>query len=569
MSKRCILVSFPRFPYTFNTLLPDSLLAGIAGSLVDAGHQPLILDYGTLETLHRCFPAQLRRASLCLADQMLGGTPPGSLKALAAFLKLRGLGGLQRHRRESLRRELLVEAAREVGGFGGVDLVVLSVREAGDVGNAVELAERIRSLQGEVVVGAAGPFIERYGELVARRTKVFDFLCLGEPEWTIPRFADVVDRPELWAETPNLAVVREDGIRLTRRKRVDLNGVAFPDYSADVYPALDGDGKFKLLGVCCTRVCSQQCPACPHGERQPGLSRPRTPRSVCEALSEAMRQQNVCAFALEGPAFSEAYAASLAREMLSRGLAVLYMREASIRETRVANLATYKASGCQALSYRVDTGSQWLLEDYYRRGFSVSQCEKVLKSSGASGIFSVGRFIYPSPADDAHTRAETLRLIERVRPGSALFELPDPAPGSEWLERYEDFGFKLDLPGYVRRAVDSRGSAELPLKPWRTLLHARRQVPLHRAQRELAQLCGEVRDAGVSTWVTPELGVVARVSGYEDHEQDFATLMHRKFVMGDVGGIADAAACFNRHASLPAQRVAGGAYMPVLAAAGN
>lgn len=569
MSKRCVLVSFPRFPYTFNTLLPDSLLAGMAGSLIDAGHQPAILDYGTLETLHRYFPAQIRRVSLCLADQMMGDTPPGSLKALGAFLRLRGLGGLQRHRRENLRRELLGEAAGEIAGFGGVDMVVVSVRDAGDVANAVQLAERVRSLQPAVVIVAAGMFVERYGDALARRTNAFDCLCLGEPEWTMARFADVVDRPEVWAETPNLAVVRGGTVRLTRRKRVDLNAVAFPAYSGEVYPALEGDGKFKVLGMGCTRVCSQQCPACPHGERQPGLSRPRTARNVCEGLTEAMRQQNVCTFALEGPAFSESYAVSLAREMLSRGLAVLYMREASIRETRVANLGTFKASGCQALSYRVDTGSQWLLEDYYRRGFSVSQCEKVLKSSGASGIFSVGRFIYPSPADDWHTRAETLRLIERVRPGSALFELPEPAPGSEWLDRGEEFGFRLDLAGYVQRAIDRRGSAELPLKPWRTLLHARRQVPLHRAQRELEDLCGEVRDSGVSTCVTPELGLVARVSGYEDHEQDFATLMHRKFAMGDVGGIADAAVCFNRQASLPAQRVSGGVYMPVFAAAGN
>jgi hypothetical protein len=537
--------------------------------LVDAGHEPIVLDYGTVETLRRYFPAQVRRASMSLADQILGETPAGSFKALGSFLRLRSLGGTQRQRRENLRRELLEEAARETSGFGAIDLVVLSVREAGDVANAVHLAERIRSLHPGVVLAAAGPFVERYGELLARRTRAFDCLCLSEPEWTLSRFVDVVDRPELWAETPNLAVVRGGTVRLTRQKRIDLNSVAFPAYSADVYPALDGDDKLKLLGLGCTRVCSQQCPACPYGERQPGLSRPRTPRNVCEAVSEAMRQQNVCTFSLDGPAFSESYAVSVSREMLSRGLAAIYLRAASIRETRVANLPMFKASGCQALSFCVDTGSQWLLEEYYRRGFSVSQCEKVLKSSGASGIFSVGRFIYPCPGDDCHTRAETLRLLERVRPGSALFELPEPAPGSEWVERGEEFGFKLDLAGYVRRAVDGRGPAELPLKPWRTLLHARRQVPLRRAQRELDELCSEVREAGVSTWVAPELGLVARVSGYEDHEQDFATLMRRKFLTGDVGGIADAAARFNRQASLPAQRAAGGAYMPVLAAAGN
>jgi hypothetical protein len=569
MSKRCVLVSFPHFPYTFRTLLPDSLLAGIAGSLVDAGHRPVVLDYGTVSTLHRCFPAQERRASLCLADEMLWDRPSGSLKALGAFFRLRGLGGAQRRRRERVRRELLGEAAGEIAGIGGAAFVVLSVRDAGDVGTAVELAERVRSLASGVVLVAAGLFVERYGELIARRTKAFDCFCLGDPEWTLARFADVVDRRELWAETPNLAVVQGGTVRLTRRKRVDLNNVAFPSYSEEVYPALAGGGKLKLLGLGCTRVCSQQCPACPHGEIQPGVSRPRTPRNVCDALTETMRQQNVCAFALEGPAFSEAYAVSLAREMLSRGLAVLYTREASIRETRVANLGTFKASGCQALSYRVDTGSQWLLEDYYRRGFSVSQCEKVLKSSGASGILSIGRFIYPSPADDCHTRAETLRLIERVRPVSALFELPEPVPGSEWLERCEEFGFRMDLAGYIQRVVDSRGTGELPLRAWRTLLHARRQAPLQRAQRELEELCGDVRDSGVSTLLTAELGLVARVSGYEGHEQDFATLMHRKFAMGDVGGISEAAVRFNRQASLAAQRVAGEAYMPLLAAAGN
>lgn len=580
MSKRCILVSFPHFPYSFKTLLPDSFLAAIAGSLLDAGHRPVIIDYGTIDKLDCFFPAQLRRASLSLADQLLGATPPGSLKAFTALLRLRGLGAGHRRRQARLRGDLAAEAAREAasglsnGKGGRGELVVLSVREAADAGAAVLLAERLREARPEAVIVGAGEFIERYGELVARelmgrRTRAFDCLCLGDAEWTLARFAEVVDRPELWTETPNLAVVRGGSVRLTRRKRIDLNSVAIPDYSPDTYPALDGNGKFKVLGVSCTRVCSRQCPACPHGEIQPGLSRPRTPRTVCEALVEGMEQQNVCAFVLEGPAFPETYAVSTAREMLTHGLAALYAREASIRETRVSNLAAFKASGCQVLSFRVDTGSQWLLEDYYRREFSVSECEKVLKSCAASGLYTVGRFTFPSPADDRHTRAETLRLIERVRPGSALLGLPDPQPGSEWVDRAEEYGFQLDMAQYVRRIVDNRGLFELPLRPWRTLLHARRRVSLRDARRELESLRGDVSGAGVSTEVTPELGLVARVSGYEGHEQDFAALMYRKIFAGDVSGLSDAAARFNRQASLPARLNVGGRYVPALAAAGN
>jgi len=574
MSKRCILVSFPHFPYSFKALLPDSLLAAVAGSLLDAGHRPLILDYATLDMFDRFFPAQLRRATLSLADQLLGDTSSGSVKALAAFLRLRGLGAGHRRQQARFRRDMAAEAAREVAGLGRCDLVVLSVREAADVRPALLLAERLRETRPEAVIVAAGEFIERYGELVARevagrRARAFDCLCLGDPEWTLARFAEVVDRPELWTETPNLAVVRGNSVRLTRRKRVDLNSVAIPDYSSDTYPALEGNGKFKVLGVSCTRVCSQQCPACPHGEIQPGLSRPRTPRTVCQALIEGMRQQNVCAFALEGPAFPETYAVSTAREILSRGLAVLYSREASIRETRVSNLATFKASGCQVLSFRVDTGSQWLLEDYYGRRFSVSECEKVLNHCGASGLYTIGRFTFPSPADDDHTRAETLRLLERVRPGSALLGLPDPQPGSEWFDRADEYGFQLNVAKYVRTIVDNHGISELPLSPWRTLLHARRRVSFQDARRELESLRGDVSAAGVSTEVTPELGLVARVSGYEGHEHDFAALMHRKLFSGDVPGLADVASRFNGRATIPAPLKAGGLYAPVLAAAGN
>lgn len=568
MSKRCILVSFPHFPYTLETLLPDSLLAGIAGSLLDAGHRPLVFDYGTIEILQRYLPASDRRVSSFLANEMVGNAS-GSLSALTAFLRLRGLGSHRRAREETVRRELAAEASRDIAGIGRVDLVVLKLREAADAADAILLAHQLRRVRADVPIAVAGTFVEQYGELLARRTGAFDCLVLGDPEWTLARFAEVVDRPELWTEVPNLALVRGGSVRITRRKRADLNGVAIPAYSTDLYPALHGDGKFKVLGVACTRVCQQQCPACHHAERQPGLSRPRAPKSVCDAVADAMERQGVCAFMLEGPSFSETYAVSLAREMLLRGLAVLYGREASVRETRVANLATFRASGCQVLSFRVDTGSQWLLEDYYRRGFSVSQCEKVVRSTSDAGICTVTQFTYPCPADDYHTKAETLRLIERTRPAAALIQLPIPVPGAEWTERSEEYGFRMDFARFLSKTIDTGHPSEIRFVPWRTLRNARRQVSLRQAIRELDDLRAQIRCAGVSTHLTPAMSLVARVSGYENCEGDFATLFQRRLAEADIAGIADAAALFNRRAALSAQRTAAGIYRPILAAAGN
>ncbi|MEK7795694.1 MAG: hypothetical protein AAB353_14245 [Candidatus Hydrogenedentota bacterium] len=80
-----------------------------------------------------------------------------------------------------------------------------------------------------------------------------------------------------------------------------------------------------------------------------------------------------------------------------------------------------KLSGCTAVSLRIHSGSQYMLDRYYRRGVTVSEAEQAVRACKAAGLFTVAQFTYPSELDDYHTCAETLRFIVRTRPHSALF----------------------------------------------------------------------------------------------------------------------------------------------------
>ena len=246
-----------------------------------------------------------------------------------------------------------------------------------------------------------------------------------------------------------------------------------------------------------------------------------------------------------------------------------------VDEADPSQLATLRAAGAEAVSFKVETGSQWLLDEYYMKRHDVTTTERVLRACRLSDLFAAARFTYPCPADDYHTRAETLRLIERTRPSAALIELPEVIPGSPWCARPDEFGFDVDLEAFLRRAALGRERSSLPLREWTALtscLGSQYRVgtrSLSQAARDNELLTREVAALGVSTILTPEGALLARISGYEGNEQDFCSLLRRQFFTGDAAAIAAAAERFNERAAGPAHNVGLGVAGPLLAAVGN
>ena len=501
MKTRSVLVAFPGYPFSIQTLLPNLGLAGVAGGLEALGHSTEIWDYGSVELVDRVFPAEIRAATRIVADRFLGDSAPGSLAALSALWRLRGMNEAF----EARQGQAGAEVAHQLASSEALSFVAFWLDQETDFRTSLVIAERLRAWAPHVRQAAMGPFVERRSGDIARATDVFDCCCVQDPEWSISRWADRFDRPETWPRLPNLAF---QGMEAAAK----FEGETWPApcYQPEIYPALATGMKLLLFAVETARG-TQSKPV----------------RTVCNEMAGLLTFHRVRAFQCVGSEPTAAQVEALAHEILLRGLRLWYGRTGVTRDMRLKSFAALKASGCQVMPFRVESGSQLLLDDYYHRDFGISEAERVLRACKLSGVFTLARLVYPCSEDDRHTRAETLRFIDRTRPHAAEIDASGAGAG-------------LGKTG-----------------------------PTRRASRERESLVRDIGELGVATTLSAEAALAARVCGYEGHEQDFGALLRRQFFTGDIAGLASTVKRFNERVRTVANTVAFQPFEPALAAVGN
>lgn len=561
MSTRTILVAFSGYPFTVRALLPNHRLAAVAGNLRDAGHEPSIHDFGSVEGLARLYPRHVRSTTQRFADRLFSETSANPWNALSTVWRLRGLGATLRDEEDRVCGAIAEDLSRS----RDVDLAVFCVDRAEDLRGTHLIACAMQKQLPATRFAVMGSFIERYSGFLAELADAFEFLILSEPETAVPELAGRLDAVRTAALPPNVGTFCAGRLIVSA-----LRNGAFPPpgracYDEAAYPFLSGDDKFKVFGLEWTRGCPRDCHTCPDARTVGGEVSRKSARALADDMARLTHEHGTRVFRFVGPAPAD-NGVSVACEILNRGVHAVYMQPAAISEPGPSAFTTLRAAGCQSVSFGVDTGSQMLLDDFYLRGFGVTEAEAILRASREAGLFTATRFTYPCPADDYHTRAETVRLIRRTKPDSALVHLPEVLPGSNWFRFAAEFGFVLDMDGFLRRALSGKGRGSSPLCAWKSLRSRWSTRSLAQACREYEELVDEIEEAGVCTNVDPVTALIARVSGYEGHERDFSALLRRQLVTGDAASLAALARRFNERARFTNTA---GVLSPLPAAVGN
>jgi len=559
---RSLLVSLPGQPFDVKTLFPDTRLAAMAASLMDAGHETQVVDLGTVEAFARQFPAEMRSVTRSFADRLFSERTSSPLEYVAALWRLRGM----RQAMQTQRKAFLRETAADLLSFGGIDFIVFDVSRAEDFAGVALVAQQLRASLPRLRMACAGLFAQHYAPLLGS-ARMFDCFLVRDPERTVVAWAECVGDAEAWEKVPNL-FLPHTGRMTEYRGSSSVNTLPLPVYDEDVYPAMAPGGKLRLFDIECSRGCGRKCLHCAEPGAEAGSAQMKSARRIGDEMAQLVRQHAGTVFRLTGGAACANYAASVAFEVLSRGLPVRYCRTGAVADMNAVIFSALQASGCQALDFHIGTGSQWMLDGYYNRGFCVTPLEAVLRESRRCGIYTSTHFTYPVPADDYHTRAETVRLIERTRPDAVVVSLPEAMPGSEWYNQAESFGFELDKPAFIKRLMTEDVAAPSPLRLWKSQRYLRQGRTLARAADERDGLIRECAELGVSTVVTAELALAARVSGHGGHEDEFSALLARRFFTGDAASLAAAVDRFNERAAALARPSLLG-YPPILAAVGN
>ena len=511
-----LLVRVPGTPFSINDLRPDTRLATLAASLIERGHRTAILDFGTVEMFEKLYPSSLRARAIQHVEGLRSKNQDYGYDVetgpVAKFSQAKLLAEHQKGVWENVGEKI---AARR-----DFDFVVVSVAHPKDLTAARIAASRLRALVPRTKVFAWGAAFIDNQDLVAKSVRYFDAVYLGPLGDGISRLAEALNETKKWRSIPDLAYV--DGVRfnLTPPAPVLSGPVPGPAFDEQVYGAISEQTKLKVFDL------DEVNPTDGTHTKKPknnGILKP------IEVLLEEIRSlhtlYNAHAFHLSGCLQESNHATDIAREMLTQRLRICYSRESDIASTPPHSLAILSASGCRAVDFRIDSGSQRLLDTYYRHPFTVTQIERVLRRSSFSDLFSATHYTYPTVEDDYHTLAETLRLIARSNPDSVTINLP--------------------------RANGPDGRRGLLFQEFRPFLKS----AWKRAAAERADAREAVRELGVDLDISARFALLAELAGHQGREAEFRAQMTYQMLTGDTFGIASSVERINERATSPVQSI--------------
>ena len=403
----CLLVYVPSLPLRIADLMPQEELALAAGYLRQAGHTARILDLGTAASVPAS-PAPRGPRWL----QRLRSTAPPEVQGFATRIG-----------------EVL---SSEVGGF---DLVAFLAREREGLAMSTKVGLALQAGQDSIRSVCFGPYAERFAPYISAYSPCFDTVIAEEPGTVLSCMLD--DRELGWGGVPGLMVRERGGAVYTGRVR-RANHVAprpLPDYSEAVYPQLHSGEKLHYFSV------------------RHGLAHSAITPSVMARARHIRGQFGGAPIHFEYGAALPAQLDALARGLARMGETGPCSLAAPVPAVAGLDPASLAHMRCATVSLELFSGSQRLLDDFFRAGFTITEVETALRTAQAGGASTHVSFTSPCPWEDHHTVDETARILRRNRPATMTTRVPELVPGSPWYTDPERYGFRLRHRQYARHAA--------------------------------------------------------------------------------------------------------------------
>ena len=410
------------------------------------------------------------------------------------------------------------------------------------------IAEYLKERFPELKLFAGGPHVDFFRELIFERTKAFDGLVFGEAEQTILDIADyATGKCEL--DFPNL--ITPDGIERQTRRIEDLDSLPMPVYDENVYPAMQGNKKIKIVVLDESRGCPFNCAFCVQPVKSGNRRRVKTVDHIIREMKYIIANNKIKSFRYAGSSTPAKLMQEVAKKIIHDGLDVTYCSYGHVREFRSENAALLKQSGLFGLLFGIESGSQMVLERM-NKPTTVEQIIKAVNTAKDAGIFVVGSVILPAPGDTAETMEETFGLLTDIRPDSVFIQFPGVYPRTPWAREPEKYGFKLDTEKYCRQVMTYKIKTLFPPSFWSPLPYKLNGMSFRKFTRITEGFASRLQSSGLVTQMTDDIALVSSVLGIETAE--FKTMTARAVWTGDFEKMGEIVATFNERSSCTTQK---------------
>jgi hypothetical protein len=530
---RWLLVDYAGYAYTPSSLMPDNGLANLAGALVAAGKEVEILDYGTVATMRRFSSPALARRLLAAWEKVRSPRRglAGGLEKLALLATLqagdRERQRLQRQAEAAIAAEL-VERIRQ----RGITAVGFKLWNGDGFEGSVRLAQHLRRHCPGIRLFAGGPHVDFFMDRILEYYGGFDALAFGEGEETIRCLAESGGRPDAYGAIPNLLYARDGRIHRTDERMVaDLDTLPLPAYEPEIYPAMRGDDKIRIFVVDESRGCRNECAFCVHPMKSHQQQRVKSVARLMREVGALAERHRVRTFRFAGSCTPYSLLNRFAAELAGTRTDLAYASFGHIRGIEEADLPLLRRSGCLALFFGLESGSQPVL-DAMRKHVRAEWIPEAIRRTQEAGIFAVGSLIYPAPGDTPETARATLDLLAQRRPSSVTLQAPIVAPRTDWFDHPERYGIRFrSRDHYVDAALRWKVKLLLPPSLWKPL-PVRFDGRRYRAVlKQTTWMAGELRALGIPLSISDENYLMSVRAGLAVEE--FREEAQRAFFTGE------------------------------------
>ena len=296
------------------------------------------------------------------------------------------------------------------------------------------LAFQLKSLDKnkKIIVGGA---LATFSPRVVLENTDIDMCVIGEGENTAVELFNNLENPD----TVKGVSFKRDGQIITTPPREyikDLDTIGFPAY--DLFPmdiyfknslllGFNGVVKLKTANIICGRGCPFNCNFCSRVFKGLRL------RSVDNIIGEIKYLKEK--YQIEGIFFNDDTIIVNKQRMHELCDKILPLNLKWNCQGRVNNvdmdlLLHMKTSGCMAVGYGIESGSQKILNNMNKR-VTVKRAEEAIRDTVKAGLYPIIQLMFGYPGETKETIQETIDFFKRVdNPGDELTPVT-PLPGTQ------------------------------------------------------------------------------------------------------------------------------------------